>query len=385
MKCCWILLVVLMVTLVGCNDFNSMGTDNSPKPAALVKLQPSVSVTPSWSARTGKGVDDIGTRLLTAIADGKVITADSRGKVSANSASTGRLVWQSDAKTSISSGPVVGNGLVVVGTNDGHVIAFRINDGSSAWQATVSNQVLAPPKITSNHVIVKTIDGKLSALDIRNGSLLWIYDHGAPLLVLRKSSAPQMVDNIVVSGFPDGKLAGFNAKSGKLLWEQAIAYPTGASDVERIVDIGADPVVIGHLLYATSYQGSLACLNPQAGSVRWQHDIAPSKDLVADGELLLLTDTASHIWVFNRDTGRVAWMQSQLAARNITAPVVMGNMIVVGDAEGYLHWLSRRDGHLLAQTLVDKAGIVSPPVVYGDTLFVSTQNGRLLAFNVKNA
>jgi outer membrane protein assembly factor BamB len=51
-------------------------------------------------------------------------------------------------------------------------------------------------------------------------------------------------------------------------------------------------------------------------------------------------------------------------------PAVYGEYVVVGDFEGYLHWLSKTDGRLLGRIEITDEPIVAQPVVVEDTLYV---------------
>jgi outer membrane protein assembly factor BamB len=54
-------------------------------------------------------------------------------------------------------------------------------------------------------------------------------------------------------------------------------------------------------------------------------------------------------------------------------------MIVVGDFDGYLHWLSQEDGRLLARTRVGSDAIRLKPLVMNDIVFVLDEGGTLSA------
>lgn len=377
------LMIFISFFVTACSDFSGFGTDNTPPPKPLVQFTPSRHINSLWAAKVGKGTDDEShPKLRTAIANDKAITADSQGNVSAHAIRNGTLLWKTPTHTTITSGPTANQSLVIVGTNHGQVIALKAHSGVIAWKANVANQVLAAPTLSNDKVLVKTIDGRLMALSTTDGHPLWSHEHGSPLLVLRGGSAPQVVDNLVVAGFADGKLAAFDLNQGKLLWERAIAMPTGLSEIERMVDIGADPVVSEGIVYVVSYQGNLASILPRNGEMLWEHAISSEKDLAFDHELLYVSDMQSHLWAFYRNSGRVAWQQTQLEARDITAPAVIGDMIVVADAQGYLHWLSREDGHFVARVFIDKSGIALRPAVINDQVLVMTRSGKLVAFKV---
>jgi len=59
----------------------------------------------------------------------------------------------------------------------------------------------------------------------------------------------------------------------------------------------------------------------------------------------------------------------------------MGRYVVVGDAEGYLHWLGRTDGHFAAREKVG-AGMYSAPIVENGVLYALTNGGTLVAYRL---
>jgi outer membrane protein assembly factor BamB len=58
---------------------------------------------------------------------------------------------------------------------------------------------------------------------------------------------------------------------------------------------------------------------------------------------------------------------------------------VVGDLEGYLRWVSARDGRLLGRVRVAKAAVASTPVVVGQTVYVQLDNGTVAAVRASGA
>ncbi len=49
------------------------------------------------------------------------------------------------------------------------------------------------------------------------------------------------------------------------------------------------------------------------------------------------------------DGGVTLWTQSDLLHRLLTSPVLYNGNPVVGDSEGYLHWINVEDGRFVAQ------------------------------------
>jgi outer membrane protein assembly factor BamB len=262
------------------------------------------------------------------------------------------------------------------------VIALNPDQGKSLWQSHASSEILAPPAASHGIVLAKAIDGKLVAFSAQDGHVLWRYHQQEPNLILRGASTPKVNNDIIIVGFANSNLAKINLNDGGLLWQKTIATPESSFAIQRMVDIDADPIIVGNRIYVATYQGKIAALELGSGKELWNHDISSYAGIAADQENVYVADASSHIWSFNSDNGGVNWRQIQLAARGITGPAIMGQFIVVGDAEGYLHWLNKHDGHFVARTYVNSSGIGAAPVVNNNVLYVVTKDGHLSAYKL---
>ena len=228
-------------------------------------------------------------------------------------------------------------------------------------------------------VVVRTVDGRITGLSAKDGANLWVHDHNVPVLTLRGVGEPVVIDGQVIAGFASGKLIALRLNDGALLWEARVAIPGGRSDLDRVVDIDATLAVGDGVVHVTSYQGNIATVLLRDGRVLWNRDMSSHTGIAADRRNLYVSDDNSHVWALERRSGASLWKQDKLQARAVTAPVVFGNYLVVGDIEGYLHWMSRSDGSFVARVRIDEQGILAPPVRVGDILYVSGKGGTLTA------
>ena len=97
-------------------------------------------------------------------------------------------------------------------------------------------------------------------------------------------------------------------------------------------------------------------------------------------DLLLGTDATGRLTAWRTPTGEVAWSQDLLLYRETTAPLLAGAVVVVGDLEGQVHFLSRQDGATQLRLPTDGTPVVGAPVLSGTTLLVATRGGGLFAF-----
>jgi len=385
MKSYRILPVLFTLALAGCGGGGLttwLGSYSREKPAELEPLVNQLGVRTVWSTDIGSGTD--GQRLnLRPRVDGNVVyAANADGKVVAVEAGTGRTLWTADIDREVTGGPGSGEGLVVVGTADGEVVALDATTGTERWVVQLSSEVLSAPAAAEGVVVVHTLDGKLTGLNAADGAQRWQYDRPASGLGLRGSSSPVVSGRNVICGLAGGRLVAVETATGFPVWETTITLPTGRSELERVVDITGDPLLHAGQVFIGTYQGEVAALYDSNGQVAWRRKVSSYNGVATDGRALYLADDNGLVWSVDLRDGAALWKQEALRGRRLSAPAVIGGWVVVGDFEGYLHWLSPDDGSLLARSRVGSAPISARPQSVDGTLYVLGDDGALAALRV---
>jgi outer membrane protein assembly factor BamB len=379
-------IVWILGFLAGCTQIDDfvLGKDNTPRPATLEKISPKMNLVTDWSVPVGKSKSANAYLKLKPVVKGNTIfTATSSGTIEALDKTSGKLIWSTQLKDNVISGPSVAEDLVAVGTDSATVVVLNQLDGKELWQAKISGDSLSKPVIAKGKLIIKTINGNLYAFNVKTGEKLWVSDHGSPNLILKASASPVIMDKVALVGYSDGKLDAVDLQSGTVVWQRSIGYPNGSSDVERLIDIDADPIVRGDLVYLASYQGYIGALNMTDGQFKWYKPASTYRNLAIDHETLYMTDSEDVIWAIDRQSGQVHWKQDSLKARVLTEPVLMGHNLYIGDKTGYLHVLSSQSGEVLARTRINGT-INTAPTVSGNNIYVMTTNGKLSRFSVRS-
>jgi outer membrane protein assembly factor BamB len=391
-------LFLAVLALAGCSGGSKLVAE---KPAALTEYTSGIEVTPVWAARIGKGVDAHYLKLPPLVDGQRVYSASRKGKLAAYAIDNGERVWKADLKAIVNAGPGEAGDLLLFGGN-AQVIAVAKSDGAVRWQAPVSSEVLAPPVRAGDRIIVRTVDGAVVALSADDGSRLWQYRQEEPLLTLRGNSAPVVVGDIVMVGFDNGQLVALNGRNGRQIWDTTITVPRGRTDLERMVDIDARLAVGGRVVFADSYQGKIAAVAADTGRMLWSRDISSYSGLaLADGNLYTIDDNGD-VWALSAQSGGTLWKQTALHRRELSAPTVQGKYLVVGDLAGYLHWISREDGHLVARTRVhqpdyyfpvpppepdlnpyhEDRAVLAQPIVRGERVYAMDKRGAMNVFRI---
>jgi len=384
--CRRVVLAASLIVLGGCSSITDLvaPADVDP-PAELQDITEQVTASTQWQYDIGVGTDEQQLNLVPAYAAERLFVADAAGKVSALDADAGKVIWSVDLDVQASGGPGLGEGLVLVGTSDAEVVALSADTGKENWRARVSSEVLAAPVAAMGRVIARTIDGKVFGLDAANGQQKWLYEREIPVLTLRGDSAPVVYRGSVLCGMAGGKLVALDIVTGNLLWEATVSVPTGRSELERLADIDGDPLLSGGVVYVATYQGNIAALDAASGSPLWRRKLSSYNGMSADRYNIYASDEEGVIWALDADNGTARWKQDALSNRQLSSVVVIGNVVAVGDFEGYVHFLWVEDGSLIGRTRVGSDPITRGMLVAGDKLFVQGNGGELEALGLANA
>jgi len=375
-KKCIALICICLSACTQVDDF-MFGKDNTPDPTPLKKLTPRTDIATNWSIPTGKMGNAQGyLKLKPAVTKERVYIASRDGLVQALNKDSGKVIWSKQLKSHFVSGPTVNNGRLALASDDSTIMLLDASDGQALWQADISSEALANPVIAQNKVFVKAIDSNVYAFDLKTGEKEWVSDHGSPSLILKASTSPVIVDKSVLVGFADGKIDALDIHSGHTLWQRNLVSMMGGSEVERLVDIDADPIADKDRIYLAGYQGVVGALSTSTGEYLWRKPASVYKNMSFDGSTLYFTDSNSVLWAVDAKKGMVKWKQKALMARDATAPVLIANQLLVGDRFGFLHLLSAESGEVISRAHAPGAIDVSP-VVFGRNAYVLTTNGKL--------
>lgn len=381
-KTCLLLTALVMVN--GCTAISNLvdNPDNTAEPSELVDFEPTINVRTVWQRSVGSGASEFYLKLRPAIDGERVYAATRDGRVRAFDARTGEPLWDTDTDSPLSGGPGTGDGLVLLGTSDGEVLALDEKDGTLKWRTRVSSEVLSAPAAQGGIAVARTIDGKLFGLNTDDGVRLWVYDRTTPVLTLRGTSSPALAEGAAIAGFDGGQMVAVALSNGQALWETRVAVPRGRTELERMIDIDADPIIMDKTVYAVTYQGQVAALKLFSGEVIWRRDMSSHAGLGVGPDNVYVTDDSSHVWALKRSNNASMWRQSKLEARRVSPPTVFGQFVVVGDLEGYVHWLRKEDGQFAARVKVDSGRIVAAPVATAFAVYVYGSGGELAALQV---
>ena len=382
-------LLAAVVALSGCSTvkgwftLDDSGKNAANKPNELTEFVPSATVSRVWTAKAGSGEDGLGLLQAPAIADGRVYAAAVEGGVRAFDLPTGATIWHYKSELPLSGGPGAGEGLVVIGSLDGDVIALDAATGTQKWAAKVPNEVIAAPVAGQNTVLVRSNDGRITAFDATSGERRWFWNHDLPSLSVRGNDAPVLGPGFVFVGNDDGTLVALSLVDGRPLWDQAVGQPDGRTELDRMADVDGTPALDGTTLFASSYKKQTMAVDAPSGRPLWAQDHGGVGRVGVASDRVIVADPAGVVWALDKSGGSSLWQQAGLARRNLSGAAVQGEFAVVGDFEGYLHWLRLDNGDLGARIRVGRDPVRAAPVVVDGVLIVQTAGGDLSAYRLQ--
>jgi len=366
-------LAILSIALIGCSSNKTKEVKVKPNP--LPKVAQASSLVQVFSTNVSATNSEDALRIRLDSDNGVVFALDPKGEVAAYKGK--QRLWETKVtKQGLSSGVEAADGLVIVGNQKGQLFALDQSTGEKKWSAQLSGAIISSALIQSGRVIVVANDGTVYALDVESGQQAWTYKLPNASFSLRGQATPvRLDDRTVLIGTSTGYLFAIDSIAGVPRLQRRVAVSEGRSDIQRLIDVDAEPVVSGQYVVTTSFQGQVTVLDLASQSVLWSENSSSlNRPEVVDGKVIV-SQTDGKIVAYDLITGNELWKNEQLLNRNLSNLVALGSNLVVGDLDGYLHQVDLNTGATLGRTKT--SGEVRTLRVVDNQLFVSTRKGAL--------
>jgi PQQ-like domain len=117
-----------------------------------------------------------------------------------------------------------------------------------------------------------------------------------------------------------------------------------------------------------------------SGQLWWGHDMSSYRGLAVDDDNLYVTQSDGIVVAMRQRDGSELWRNDKLKLRRLSTPVLTNTAVAIADYQGYVHWLDKTTGELVARERVAKQRVSNPPVAAGDTVVVLTDGGKMAAY-----
>lgn len=359
---------VALAVVAGCSS-----APKRPKPVALGPVASLISTKQVWSAQVGAAP---GQATPTVVA-GRLLVAGADQQVFAFDTGTGRELWRYrlDAPASTGLGSDGDTTAVVTARND----LVVLENGVQRWRARLPARSFTTPLVAGQRVFVLTGERTVMAFDGRTGARLWSQQRPGEPLVLQQPGVLMAVGDTLVAGL-SGRLTGLNPLNGSFRWEAPVATSRGTNEVERLVDIVAPYGRQGTSVCVRAYGAAVGCVDADRGALTWSRPANGPAGVHGDADLVFGAESDGTLKAWRRASGDVAWTSDRLKWRELGAPQALGRVLAVGDADGWLHLVSREDGSEMTRLSTDGSAIIGTSQLAGQTLIVQTRKGGIFAW-----
>ncbi len=284
-----------------------------------------------------------GPKATPAFHDGKLFTLGISGIVAAFDASSGELLWRTDAPSELpffgaASSPAAEQGIVIVHPgNYGPLTAFDADAGDVKWTAG-ENGFFASPVIAdlaATRQVVTVTMKNIIGVSIADGRMLWQHPwpggSGGTMPVLHG-------ETVIVSGHQQGVTA-FKPSRHNGEWKTETVWET--KDVSMYI---SNPVVIDDTLFGLSYlaSGQFFALDAATGKVLWLGEPREAKNtaVVKAGDVLFLLNDDAELIVARSSCIGFQPLKRYAVARSATwaQPAISGIRMFVKDVSSLTLW-----------------------------------------------
>lgn len=193
--------------------------------------------------------------------------------------------------------------------------------------------------------------------------------------------ASRIFNDTVYMGSTSGVMHAYDLESGRLLWSQDEKTPLGAP-----VEFFKDHVAYGGM------SGRLFVRHYLSGKLKYAIDLgAPVESAPFYFNDRMFVYLRGHQLVhLDAETGKILWVYKRAVPvtttlQRTTRPLVVGNKVIVGFADGFLGALSLQEGLLIWETkLVETSKFVDVdlnPIQAGGMIISGSPSGKLQAVN----
>jgi len=370
------LLLVSLFTLFGCSN------DKVNQPTTLENMHSTINIERVWKSAVGEGDEALQLQLSPVIVDDVIYTLDVDGELYALNRASGERVWMLATEEKVSGGLGADHSRLFYATFQGEIVCLDRHNGHEIWRHPLTSEAISAPASNGRTVVVQTIDGKLFAFDAANGIKRWRYDSVGPILSLRGTPTPLINTDYTMTSFANGEMLAFDNQTGRPAWKAAIGQPQGRTELERLVDPDGRATIAEDRVYAVAYQGKLMSLNAATGLPVWSKSLSSFNGVALGFSQVYVSTSDGEVVAVKATNSNEVWRNEKLKYRRLSTPVTFGNVLVVADFEGYLHFMSQVDGTFVARKRPDRDGVMGEMLVADDTLYVYTRSGYLVAYRI---
>jgi len=278
------------------------------------------------------------------------------------------------------SGATVSGDSIFVGSIEGRLVGLNKSDGSFLWSdegagtlGTSKSKVAiyGTPAVAEDLVYVGGYNGKVYALVASTGALRWVYP--------REGNLDSIIGGIVASqgkvyfSNSGGKVYALDALTGDKLW----SFETGDK-------IWSTPTVEGGMIYVSSFDKKLYALSAADGSKQWEFEVGSTimtTPLVYEDKVYI-GSFDRHVYAVDASNGSEVWRSEVEGGKWFwTKPTAHNSVIYAPNLDGRVYMFDAQTGSEIAGAVDLGSPISSAPVVVGNKVIIATEEGKVYSLD----
>lgn len=348
-----------------------------------------------WSTSIGAGASS-GRRILTTpiVANDIVYTLDANSVVSAFNTKNGKKLWdmiispKGKRQDSIGGGLAYAEDRVFVTSAFAEVIALDAKTGQVAWRHQINSPIRSAPIVKDGRVYLISINNHLEVINARNGKPLWSHAGISETASILGGASPAIGSGIVVVPYSSGEVYGLRVENGYPVWYESLTSFKHVDSITSINHIRAQPVIDENTAFLISHSGMMMALDVRLGNKVWSREVGGIQSPAVYGNFMYLISNENKLTCLTKDKGYVKWVSplplfkdpGKLKDRIIWAgPLLAGNRLLITGSNGTLEIYSALEGKKIGEIKLPHKTTLAP-IVADRTLFILTDQGRLIAY-----
>ena len=270
----------------------------------------------------------------------------------------------------------------------GQVLLIDSNDGNKIWEKNIEFPILSPPLIYRNNIYFISSDNRLFSLSLETGNIEWSFQTIAETKKSLITASPIAFENTIIAPFSNGELVAFSHDSGRPLWAENVSKVSLLSNFD-IKDISASPVVSNNSIFSLSTNGKLTSINAINGKRNWAIDLSGYRTPSISGNQLYVIEEDGKLICLDKNTGQIYWItelnkfKKGKKAKNLNlwlGPYLINSLLYNISYFGELKIVSPMTGDVLSTDSLGVKGIILPPVILSNAVYIMDENSNVFQF-----
>ena len=328
--------------------------------------------------------------------DDKVCSVLNDGNLICVNAVNGDIIFKIDIKPEgVKKYEVVRGGIAYFDNNIalvdayGQVKLFDVLEKKEIWSSPMNYPILSPPLIYRGYIYFISADNRIICVDIDDGKINWSFQTISESKKNLFTSSPVAFENTIIAPFSNGELVAFLYDSGQPIWSENLAKISMVSNFD-IKDISASPVISDNIIYSLSSNGKLIAVNALNGNRKWAIDLSGYRTPIVSGNQIYVINEDGKLICLDIDSSEIFWITDLFKyrkgkkAENLNlwlGPYLINNLIYSISYFGEVKIVSPINGEILSTDKSGLKGLLIPPLILSDSIYISDENSNVFRFN----